>query len=238
MSMVVFEDPVKAEMRAACEVAIDQAGYQVASSPVKIPIVGGLMGSLVGDLQSLDANEQRTFYYVRPSGKEALPKWLANIARASHALNVGEVYVVVREYSTVLKQSCIAAGAGLLLLNEDSVFEVALRYTDVAPVDIAAAIDRRQTELRRSMERKLDLRRSDLEQRHHRVNQLVAEMDDEIREAYVDQVERKYKALEDWGEEVARRLDEVNSETSDTFLSGVEDTINKGPAGFEDEEQQ
>jgi hypothetical protein len=227
----VFEEPAKTEMRGACEVAIDQAGYELVATPVRLalPSDSGLRGALIGDLQSTDATGERTFYYLRPGTSDALPKWLANIARASHGMRVGQVYVVVNEYTAAFAQSCKTAGAGLLRLNEDSVFEVVHDYYSLSPMDPAVDFSAKTALMRREMERKLELRRKEIEARYERVTHLVSDMDSAAADEYIGLVEREYKALDDWGFDLSRRLDELTTDSSPSVIASLQEAIDGGP---------
>jgi len=218
-------------MRAACEIAIDQAGLQLSPSLVKIPMTqeSGLRGSLIGDLQSLDADDNRIFYFLRAVPIDALPKWIANFARASHALDAGEVYIVVRDYTPAFKQSCADAGAGILRLTDDNAFETVLAYSEATPVDIEQALAARQSELRRGMELKLELMRGEIEQRYQRVSHLVAEMNTEIADEYVNRVEQEYKTLDAWATEMSAKLDAIRADTTPAALAVIEDAVRTGP---------
>lgn len=233
--ITTFEEPAKTELRAACAVALDQAGYEVTPTLSRHPLPGGLQGALEGDLQSLDGQDQRTFYYLRITMDDALPKWLANIARASHVVRAGEVYVVVRDFKPSLKTSCAGAGAGLLVITEDNKLEVVLRYAEVAPIDVEAVLAIRLDKMRRSMERKLDLAQTEIKSRHHLVSQLVSDMEPEAGDKYIRKLESEYRVAEDWADEVARRLDAITSETPSAEVDALEAMIARGPRVEEDE---
>lgn len=230
MSVPVLEDPAKGELREACEVAIDQAGYELVSSMVRVPLVSGLSGSLLGDLQSVDGTGRRTFYYLRAAPGDTLPKWLANLARESHELHAGDFYIVVRDYVPAFEQACIAAGAGLLVLTQDNAFQVVVNYADLTPHAVEAAFAAQIDELRRSLERKLELARGDVEQRYQRVKVLVSDMDHEFGEKYVEEVEREYKGLDDWSLDISRQLDGVAARPSAAALVSISEAIVRGPA--------
>jgi hypothetical protein len=230
MNAQVFEEPSKSEMRAACEIAIDNAGFSLVANPIKVPLPAemNLNGSLIGDLQSLDGEDNRTFYVLRATSIDALPKWVANHARASHMLKVGSFYVVVREYSPAFKQSCIAAGAGILRLNDENQFEVVADYDTVVPASVEETLARRVSTMRRSMERKLELKRGEIESKYQRVRLLVAEMDSVAADDYVGRVENEYKVLEDWATDVSGRLDAVGGNTSEATITALAETIQAG----------
>lgn len=231
MNAQVFEEPSKSEMRAACEVAIDQAGFQLAPSLVKVtlPSHSGLKGTLIGDLQSLDASENRTFYFLRATPIESLPKWLANLARASHSVGAGDFYIVVREFPPSFKLSCISSGAGLLRLSDDNQFEVVVSYNEVSPADADAALTEKLDDLRRTMERKMELESARIEQLYHRVSQLVSTMPSAVADNYRTSVEQQYKTLETWSMEMSRQLDNVSSATLPAAFAALEESILAGP---------
>lgn len=224
-----FEDPAKTELRAACEVAIDQAGYQLASKLERVKMPDGLFGVLRGDLQSVDANNQRTFYYIRSVEDDVLPKWLATIARASHQLRAGEMYIVVQSYSSQFKQSCANAGAGLLVLNEDTMFDVVLSWSEVAPATLEENLEDLLKQLRRDMETKLKLATEGIQARHERITNLVFDMADKAGDEYLRKIESEYKETEDWGIEVSRLLDGVTSTSQSGMLARIREMVDVGP---------
>ncbi|SMY02524.1 hypothetical protein [Brevibacterium aurantiacum] len=235
MNNTAFEDPAKTDLRAACEVAIDKAGYQIVSRRVKIPLPPGLSGNLRGDLQSLDGQDNRTFYFVRPSPGDILPKWLANYARASHDLRVGGMYVVVDSYSSSFKKSCAASGAGLLLLSDDNEFDMVLTWDEQDPSKVEAELARQLSELRRAMERKLKLQTEVIEHRHRNVTSLVSDMKSESANSYLKRIEVEYKNVEDWGLEISVKLDSVTNANAAKSIPEIENLIDCGPLLLDEE---
>jgi hypothetical protein len=235
----VFEEPMKAEMRGACEVALDQAGYEVVATPVRfiLPAAMGLKGALVGDLQSLDGAGNRIFYHLRPGAIEVLPQWLANLARASHVLREGEFYVVVQETSPSLEKSCRAAGAGLLRLSDTGEMEMLIPYESVKPVDLTQQLAARTSKLRRLLDGKMKLVRDHISSRYQQVSAIVATLDEPVADAYVTRVEADYRLLDDWGDMISRELDALNAESPDSDISAVEELIAEGPRFPEAEER-
>lgn len=227
----VFEEPLKAEMRGACEVALDQAGYEVVAKPVSfvLPASMGLKGALVGDIQSLDAAGNRTFYHLRPGAIDVLPQWLANLARASHLLREGEFYVVVQQSTPNLERSCRAAGAGLLHLTDTGEMDVLISYESVTPVDVGKATADRISKLRRQLDGKMKLVRDDISSRYQQVRSIVSTLDEPVADAYVTRVETDYRVLDDWGDTLSRELDSLNVESSEADFTAVEDLIVDGP---------
>ncbi|MEY9260033.1 hypothetical protein ABH903_003071 [Brevibacterium epidermidis] len=235
MNNTTFEDPAKTDLVAACEVAIDIAGYQLVSKRIRVPLPGGLKGSLRGDLQSLDAQDNRTFYFVRPNPDDALPKWLANYARASRELRVGPMYVVVDRCSSAFEASCAAAGAGLLLINDENEFDVVLLWEDQDPSALEEALSVRLGELRREMERKLKLETEGVKQRHKNVSALVYDMPSDLGNGYLKKIEVEYKRVEDWGHYVSSRLDAVTAMSASHDVPDIEQLISAGPLLVEEE---
>lgn len=222
-------------MRSATEVALDQAGYTLASTLTKVPLPAPLQGVLRGDLQSLDGEDRRTFYYLRSTTENALPQWLANIARASHDLRAGDMYIVVRDYSGPFKQSCIDAGAGLLLLTEESTFEIVLAWTDMSPRNLSAEVQEEVAKLRRSMEQKLKLLTDEVASRHQQITRLVADMESTAAGSYLKRIEAEYKATDDWGFEISTMLDGVSVENASTLLPSISALVDEGPSLPDDE---
>lgn len=234
-AITTFEDPRKTEMRAAAEVALDQAGYQIVSSLAKVALPSPLKGVLQGDLQSLDGQDKRTFYFLRAAAENAVPQWLANIARASHELRAGEMYVVVREHSAAFRQSCIDAGAGLLVLTEDSTFEVVIAWDEVLPRDLDAELQIEAAKLRRSMEQKLKLLTEEVASRHHRITLLVSDMDSTAAGSYLKRIEAEYKLTDDWGLNISGMLDSISVDNASTLLPAISSLIDQGPTIPDDE---
>jgi hypothetical protein len=226
-----YEDPAKTRMRIAAEVAIDQAGFAIVEEPIRIPLPSDskILGSLLGDLQSLDADAVRTFYYLRPGSDTAVPKWIGNLARASHASEAGRVYVVVNHFVDSLVDSCREVGAGLLRLTEDSVFEIILDYTETSPRTLEEALEAKLTELRRELERKVEIVRVDIEARHGQSAGIIAGMEGDVADRYMNRFDAEYRNLDDWGSEMSTRLDELGSRSTMTEVAEVESLLTFGP---------
>lgn len=218
-------------MRVAAEIAIDQAGFTLVDVPVriKLPSDSRILGSLVGDLQSIDVDRVRTFYYLRPGSDRAVPKWIGNLARASHAADAGHVYVVVNQFSQELVDSCTEVGAGLLRLTEDGVFEILVDYTMTSPRTLEESLDARITALRREMEHRVELVRIDIEARYAQSAAIIAGMEGDAAESYVNKFDSEYRTIDDWGLEMSRRLDGLGSRSSTTEVGEVESLIKTGP---------
>jgi hypothetical protein len=226
-----YEDPAKTRMRIAAEVAIDQAGFVLVEEPIRIPLPSDskILGSLLGDLQSLDADEIRTFYYLRTGNDTAVPKWIGNLARASHASEAGRVYVVVNEYVDSLVDSCREAGAGLLRLTEDGIFEIVVDYTETSPRTLEEALEAKITELRRALERKVEMIRIDIEARHGQSAGIIAGMEGDVADRYMNQFDAEYRNLDDWGLEMSKRLDALGARSTTADVAEVESLLNAGP---------
>jgi len=237
MRNTVYEEPTKAEMRGSCEIAIEQAGYEVAGTleRVVLPSELGLKGAIIGDLQGIDGNGRRVYYYIRPSVGDALPKWLANLARASHSVSSGDFYVVVRHYTAAFRQACVSAGSGLLQLTDDSTFDVIVDYEDVSPSGVETELAGQLSALRREMERKIELRRKDIEGRYQSVTRLVAEITNG--DAYVERVEMEYRELEEWGLDLSRRMDEASEDPSPGAIAAIREMVTRGPVPPESGEE-
>ena len=226
-----YEDPTKTDMRVAVEIAVDQAGFALVPEPVRVAVPADLkiVGSIVGDLQSVDVNGRRTFYYLRPTVDAAVPKWIANLARASHAIAAGNLYVVVNEFSSTFVESCRDAGAGVLRLTEDGVFEVVLDYADTAPKTLEASRELRITTLRRDMERRVELRRVDIDARYSQSATIIAAMDEDAADRYTNQFDSWYRENDDWGAEMSRRIDALGPRSTATDIAEVEALVSAGP---------
>jgi hypothetical protein len=226
-----YEDPEKTKMRSAIAIAIDQAGFTYADEPLRVPLgqESGLFGSLLGDEQSVDNDGVRTFYYLRPGRDSAVPKWIANLARASHAAGAGRVYIVVTEYETALIESCKEVGAGLLKITDDSVFELIVDYEETAPRSLEEARENRITVMRRDMERRFELERTDIDARHSQSASIIAGMDGDAADRYMNQFDAEHRNLDDWGDDMSRRLDALGARSTQAEITEVEVLIQAGP---------
>lgn len=218
-------------MRALAEVAIDQAGFSLVDElqQIEIPADLKLVGSISGDLQSLDAEGQRTFYYLRPVKDKAVPKWLGNLARASHSLKAGPFYIVVRDYHDSFAASCRENGAGLLRLTAASSFEVVVDYSETSPKAVEAAVEERITELRRQMERRVEMARTDIESRYAQSAGIIATMEFDAAERYKNRFESEFRSLDDWGMSMSQRLDGLGGSSSAADIDKVAELISAGP---------
>ncbi|MCZ7589943.1 MAG: hypothetical protein M5U27_14015 [Gaiella sp.] len=231
-----FEEPAKTEMRASCEIAIDQAGHERVEKPltVDLPTGSSLRGRLKGDLQSLDGEGSRYCYYLRPRAGDALPEWLANLAMAAHELADIKVYVVVNEATPLFERSCKAAGAGLLLINDDNEFERVLDFDTTLPEMLEADLKSKIDGARRALEAKLDLNRNDLRGRFERVGELTRGMDPAVADKYQENVERQYKIWTEWGDRTSARLDAALAARDLHDLEVIAQVIDEGPVLDED----
>lgn len=218
-------------MKSAAEIAIDQAGYSLSPTleRIALPPDSQLTGSLQGDLQSLDSKDERIFYYLRTTVDEAVPKWIANLARASHAMEAGQVYLVVSQYTENLVTSCVENGAGLLRLTGDSVFEVIVDYTQTSPRSLQESIRVRIDELRRSLERKVETNRTGIRARVGASTSILGRMEGDAADEYTDVFDAEYRNLDSWGEEMSRRLDALGERSRTGDIADVEALIEAGP---------
>jgi hypothetical protein len=232
-----FEEPAKARMRARCEVAIDQAGHELVASPVKVRVAAasGLQGAVLGDLQSLDGEQQRYCYYLRPQTDKVLPKWLANLARQSHDMADIKLYVVAEDPSPEFQRSCRSAGAGVLALNEENTFAHVVRYDDLAPEDPDAAFVAALDALRRRMEDKLELGRASTQTRLEKAREATAGMPDEVADGYTHRIEQQYSAWTRWGDDMSQRLDAVYATRDVDALTLLTRDVGAGPVLDDDE---
>lgn len=225
-----YEDPAKTRMRAAVEIAIDQAGFSlVEPERIGLPPDSKIQGSLLGDIQSLDEGGVRTFYYLRPGVDKAVPKWIGNLARASHASDAGRVYVVVIDYSEELIESCKDVGVGLIRITDDAVFELVVDYDETAPRTLELALEIRLTEIRRSLERRVDLARTNIDARHGQAAGIIAGMEGDVADRYMNQFDAEYRNVDDWGQEMSSRLDALGPRSPITEVAAVEALISSGP---------
>jgi hypothetical protein len=233
--VVPFEEPAKVEMRAGCEVAIDQAGFELIDPPDAIAVPEdvsqrlALQGRPKGDLQSADGEGSRTCYYLRPRAEDALPEWLAKLATAAHSLSGVKLYVVVLEASPTFEKSCKTAGAGLLVLTEDREFNVVLDFDSTLPealdVELKAAI----SAARRDLETKRDLNLKELEGRFERTGELTQGMAPDVADRYTKGVERLYKIWVEWSDGLSTQLDIVLADRDLSALDHIKEEIERGP---------
>jgi hypothetical protein len=218
-------------MRVDCEIAIDQAGYQLVETPVRIdmPSQSQLVGRLKGDLQCLDGEGCRYCYYLRARAGDTLPEWLANLAAAAHAVPDVKLYVVADAVSPAFEKACKVAGAGLLFINEDKEFEMLLDFDLTLPEAIEEELKASIAAARRSLETKVDLKLADLQGRFERIGELTQGMAAEVADGYVKNVERQYKIWTEWGDTTSARLDAVLASRDASDLPVIEAEIERGP---------
>ena len=156
-----LEDPRKTDMRERCVMAIDAAGYELVSEPASLRLEDELEWAVKGDLQSLDGEEVRHAYYLRPDSAKPAPQWLVTIAAAVRDRTDLEVFIVVNQVSSTLEKSCRASGVGLLRLTDDNTFELIVDPASFDPAAVQAELKERIRDARRRMETKLgQIRRS------------------------------------------------------------------------------
>jgi hypothetical protein len=228
---VPFEEPAKLEMRAGCEVAIDQAGFELVDSPVAVdlPAELGLQGRLKGDLQSVDGEGNRTCYYLRPRAEDALPEWLANFASAAHSMPGVKLYIVVLTASPTFERSCKTAGAGLLVLTEDREFDMLLDFDETLPETLDAELKAGISAARRDLEAKAHLRLKELQGRFEKVGELTQGMAPDVSDPYVAGIERQYKLWTEWSEGLSAQLDGVLATRDLDALRAIKEDIGRGP---------
>jgi hypothetical protein len=232
---VPFEEPVKVEMRAGCEVAIDQAGFELIDPPHAIGVPPelasrlALQGRLKGDLQSADGAGSRTCYYLRPRAEDALPEWLAKLAVAAHSIPGVSLYVVVSEASPTFEKSCKTAGAGLLILTEDQEFKVILDFDSTLPEPLDDELKEGITAARRDLEAKRDLNLKELQGRFEKVGELTHGMAPVVADPYISGVERLYKIWAEWSDRLSAQLDAVLADRDVRALERIKEDIVRGP---------
>lgn len=230
-----FEEPAKVEMRAGCEVAIDQAGFERIDPPVAIGVPDelsaelALKGRLKGDLQSADGEGRRTCYYLRPRAEDALPEWLAKLATAAHSISGVKLYVVVLTASPAFERACKTAGAGLLVLTEDGEFNVILDFDATLPEALEAGLKDSIAAVRRDLERKRDLKLGELQGRFEKVGELTQGMAPDVADPYIAGVDRVYKIWVEWSDGLSAQLDAVLAERNPAGLQAIKDEIECGP---------
>lgn len=223
-----FEDPEKTALRARCEIAIDQAGFALVDPPETVQ-VPSLRGGVKGDLQSLDAGDIRYCYYLRPSGVVSLPQWLANLATATHQIDNVKLYIVAELETPELEKACRAAGAGLLTLTADNTFTHVIDFDAVSPPVADSVLDDKVSDVRRALERKLELNKDILKDRLAHVVQLTKGMPARKEERYAEKVEGQYAQWEDWGVRVSERLDAAYAARDADAVEAIRADVEAGP---------
>jgi len=215
-------------MRTRAIVAIDAAGYELVTTPVAFPLPAGLRGSIKGDLQSLNGEQVRQAYYLRPEGGKPIPQWLVNMARAARGIEDLTLFVVVIEVSSLLEKSCRASGVGLLRLTEDDTFDLVVDPAETDPVAIASALEAEISTLRRRMESKLDFNKSKLEQNYSKVDELTVGMPEKTRDQYIVTVEQAANRWDEWGMRISELLDEARSTGNAALVQAAQQLIEEG----------
>ena len=222
-----FEDPRKTDMRGRCEVAIDAAGYELVAAPVARQ-VPGLNGAIRGDLQSLDGEDVRCAYYLRPEGDKPVPQWIVTLAEAARDLGDLRLFVVVTRVSEVLEKSCRAAGVGLLHLTQEDTFDLVVDPDEIDPAALQEQLRARVEDARRRLELKLNLNKSALEENYSRVNDLTTGMPQKTRDDYIEKVEEAINRWEGWSQRISEMLDEARSTSNEQLLEAAENLIEEG----------
>jgi hypothetical protein len=226
-----FEDPRKTEMRSRCEVAIDAAGHDQVQAPLAIPLPLGsaLRGSIKGDLQSVDGDGIRYCYYLRPGGTGALPQWLANFATVAQEIENCCFCVVVEEDDAQMVSSCRRAGAGLLLLTQESSFEWLVHPSEWSPDADRAAFLEQVRVVRRRLEAKLELNVTAIQENFSNVQQLTQGLSADRRDEYVRDLEVSHVMWREWSDSMSARLDQAAARQDDAELKAIERQIMSGP---------
>jgi hypothetical protein len=225
VAAVPFEDPRKTDMRGRCEIAIDSAGHELAQSLSTFPLPEGLKGVIKGDLQSLDGQDVKHIYYLRPIGNKPVPQWLVTMAAAARERDDIELFLVVEDVGVALEKSCESRGVGLLRLTEDDAFEMVVNPSDFEPEVIEQAVATRIKDTRRRMEQKLDLKKGSLEDDYSRVDEITSGMPRKTRDEYIESVEQALTRWEDWGLAISQKLDEAGSESNLALVEEAEKMI-------------
>jgi hypothetical protein len=147
-----------------------------------------------------------------------------------------QVYVVVEEDSAILEQTCRAAGAGLLRIQEDNTFDLLVDPTEYDAAHRDAEFSAKVSELRRRLESKLNLQLTAVQENFARVNEMTSGMLPEKRDGYIRSVEETDSLWRGWGDEVSQRLDEVDASRDGNELKVIERMIVEGAVQAEEEE--
>lgn len=185
------------------------------------------MGVIKGDLQSLDGEDVRHIYYLRPIGNKAVPQWLVATAAAARERDDIKVLLVVEEVGAVLESSCENRGVGLLRLTEDNAFEMIVDPDDFEPEAIEEAMADRIRDARRRMEQKLDFKKSSIEKDYGRVDEITSGMPGKTRDVYIESVEQALTKWEEWGVEISQKLDEAGSTLDMALVKEAERMVEK-----------
>jgi len=220
-----FEDPRKTDMRGRCEIAIDAAGQEMAASLETYPMPAGLQGAIKGDMQSIDGEDIRNIYFLRPVGDKPVPQWLVASAAAARERDDIRVLLVVEEVGAVLESSCRNRGVGLLRLTDDNAFELVVDPDEFEPEAIEEQLAVRIRAARRDMERKLDLRKSSLEKDYGRVDELTSGMPRDTRDKYIVSVEQALTRWDEWGLGISQKLDEAAADNDMSLVEQAEQMI-------------
>jgi hypothetical protein len=190
--------------------------------------MGQLKGAIVGDIQSLDGEQVRYAYYLRPDPSKALPQWLINFARAAAEDPTIRIYVVVHEVTTAIEKTCGACGAGLLRLTVDNTVEQILEFGAVDPARRQAEFEAKVKDARRRLETKLSLNLKTVDVNYGRVTELTRGMPAKTRDEYIEGVEEAERRWRDWADELSSRLDGVQASQDENELLSIESLIKEG----------
>jgi hypothetical protein len=216
-------------MRSRCEVAVDQASLQLIDPPRAVELPGAeLTGRLRGDLQSVDDDGILTCYYLRPVVETVLPQWLVDFGHNVRRAPDTRLVAVYYEASSTLEQSCTAAGVGLMLLTEDNLFDLVVDFDELHPESLAKELDEMVKQLRRELDRKLDVQRTALTRRIADVNELTEGMTDETVSSFLSTLETRLRNVDDWAYETSKALDALTADFSDREYQLLKTVIETG----------
>ncbi|CAN5517116.1 hypothetical protein BH20CHL6_BH20CHL6_07960 [soil metagenome] len=227
-----FEDPRKSDLRARTTLALRSSGHDVMEEPRAIPLPEGhgLRGAILGDVQALDPASVRCAYYLRPEWDRALPQWVANLALAAQEMDGVRVCIVVDNVSAIMERTARAAGASLLRLTGDDLFQLET-IVDAAEYETDRRLQRHRDKvrkLRRALEEKLDAHVTEARESYPKFKELTKDMPPARREQYVAAVDDLVTKAREWGERLSGRLDEVAASGDDNDLQAIRQAIDEG----------
>src|SRR5262249_39752559 len=147
----------------------------------------------------------------------------------AHSLNDTCLFVVTGEASPDFERACKAAGAGLLVINDDNEFSLVIDFAATLPAPMEQEFQQNVQAARRHMELLLETSRDDLRIRREKVAEHTRGMPDKLVDEYLDNIERQVKIWEAWVGRISRRLDDVLAARDEAGLGQINIEIDEGP---------
>jgi hypothetical protein len=141
-----------------------------------------------------------------------------------------KVHVIVDEVSSIMERTCRAAGSGLLRLDTTDPYRLdqIVSPDEYSAIAQAHAYRDKVKELRRRLERKLDMNLGTVNENYANVQTLTQGWSPQRRDHYISSVEEADTRWREWGDRMSTKLDELGSGGSEEALRLIEVEIERG----------